>query len=180
MTATGPTDMNTVTDAARVPTGGRIVFGLLVLGVAGCAGVLALDFHHLARYFPLTIASTGVVLGIASTVMDIRALRKARRRTAESSSMVQAEAQPSEGGATARGIVSGLRYALWMLVFPVAIWVLGIHAAVVVFLAPFLRIEGKWSLTRILVACLGSVAILELMTELLAMQWPTPLVPPLL
>jgi hypothetical protein len=144
----------------------RLVLTSVLLFVFGYAVYSALDFTARARYFPLAIASFGVVTGVVAVVSTLVAPDKA----IESGRKVQ------DIGAldydTGPQPTAEFHYLLWILAYVVAVWVAGVVIASNLFVITFLRRVARWPLWRTILAAALLTGALYGVTIVLNLWWP--------
>lgn len=151
--------------SSRSPVG-RVCFTALLTLVFLAAAVESRTFPPLARYFPLIIASGGLV---ATTLQLIVEVRRSRR-----------PAEPG-GGQTAIMDVGSSDEPLPRVLLSAAkigslvpgIWLLGATGGSVIYVLLFLRFEGRWRWRTAFAGTVMTGVLLLLLEEYLNFYWPT-------
>lgn len=163
----------------ELPTKLRFGFDLFVGLMFVGAAWAALDFQRLARYFPLAIALTGLVLAVANICLD--AYRYRVRSTAMAMDALPSAAtfDPEIGEDTEtarRGLLRAFYYLGWALLYALLIWTLGLVVATVVYLVAFFLIEGREGPVFTMVSVAAVLGMIFLVTDFLNLHWPKSLI----
>lgn len=154
----------------------RLGFDVLVAVVMAAALYSSTDFHDLARYFPVVITGFGLLLSTVNLALD---LRRWRVRTGELLSEVQgtggAMSQSTDAAQTSLG--RALYYVAWLTSAAIAMWLLGVLAAIALFVVSFLIIEGRWRWFTAIAGAVVLMALMQALTVALNLRWPEALLP---
>ena len=173
-----------------------IGFGVVLLTVFGVAFYVAMEFHPLARYYPLVATSIGIVLSILFLGQELRA---ARAEAAETAGFVAQDEEavkreevleshgttPENAGQDSKsteheqsgsmeetGIRRTLPYLGWFVGYVVLIRVVGIFVATALFLWMFLYLQARMRWWGILISVVVVVGFLQLMGDFMDLHWP--------
>lgn len=144
---------------------------LALLALFGSAVVGSLGFPPRARIYPLFVGGLGVLLGLVAL------LAFARTTPEEDAGTAELQAVESEGLAVAfRRIVP---YLLWLLALFSLIRLVGLVLASGVFVAVFLRQEGRVGWPAALAGLVGVCGFLAGVGRLFGLHWPVSVIDPL-
>lgn len=142
----------------RVP---QLVFSCLMLGLVLWFVYDVYNLRFLGSVFPLTVA--GIAGALMGTVILITAVRP------RGAVMFDSEAEARVAGSTQS---SGLRYLFWFLLLPAIGLVTGFYLAALIFVALFLRIEGRVALWQVGIGVLGIGTVLAVLAQALTLRYP--------
>lgn len=159
----------------------RIGMGALVVVILALMGLEARGFQALARYFPLTAASLGVVIGLGSLAQDVVRWRSGAERQTDLLSTTAVipeagEASEDEPLPFAQTVKISAYYMAWIIAYVVAIWLIGLIASSAVFLLLFLRLEARLSYTRTVICAVAVVLFLYYFGGFMDLHWPDSIV----
>lgn len=161
------------TRAARSPVRTRIVLDAVVAAACLYAAWQVGSLPRLAGEFPRAMAVVGAVLALATLSVDLYRVRAGRQVVATDT--LDLTHRPgwddSEESGRARGAV---RYALWLVGFPVGVALLSVIPATALFLALFLKVDGRLRWWTAVLAALAGAFLLTVLSELLGLAWPPP------
>lgn len=152
----------------------RLAFELVVFVVFCYATWQTASMPYLAAVFPRTVAAIGAVLSALTIVVDLARVRAGKPIIP--TNLLDAPTTRGESHAGKRAsFLSGLRYPLWFIAYPVGIAIINHTVVTLVFILLFLRFEGKvkwhWSA---LVAVIATITVV-LVSGTMKMAWPVPL-----
>lgn len=143
---------------SRIP---QILFTLMLLVVTIAFVVDVYDTRYLTRFFPLVVSAiTGVML-LATLILMVG------RHTGPV--MYDAEAELVVKGVQVAPII---RYVGWIIALPLIASVTGFLLAAPIFVALFLKIEGRASARLVVFGALGMVALLATLGQALTLRYP--------
>jgi putative tricarboxylic transport membrane protein len=149
------------TEASNSSRWPQIIFALLVGAAIVAVVVDVYDLRHLSRFFPLTVAAiTGGLLLFMLLTMLLRP---------KGVIMYDAEA---EHRARRLPLASTLRFVGWLVLLPIIGSVTGFFLAAPIFVALFLRIEGRASPVMIGLSAAGIAALLAALGQTLTLRYP--------
>ena len=143
------------------PTRRQTAVLIATIVVCAAAALLSLGFPARARVYPLTVSLAAVVLG----AWDLLLSRKASRR--------ESVDEPVPSGQADRDGAGVARYLGWLAAYYVVIFLVGAIPASGIFVAAFLKVEGRVRLVPAI--ALGLAVSLGLLGLGVAMgfRWPT-------
>jgi MFS family permease len=147
-----------------------LAFTLALLVVFAGALLLARDWSFRASLVPTLVSAVGIGLGVAHLVLVLTG--RSTQATTAAADPESEEHDPAHVFATA-GAASWRSCLAWAAGFFVAVYVVGLLVATVVFTAAYMRLNVKagWRASAIYAAALGLVIWL-VFGELLAIQVP--------
>jgi len=148
----------TASSDRRLP---QVVFACLMLGIVLWYVQDVRNLRFLASIFPLTVA--GIAGGLIAFVLLVTAVRP------RGAIMFDGEAEARASG-TERA--SMLRYLFWILLLPAIGLVVGFYLAALIFVALFLRIEGRAALWQVALGVIGIGTVLAVLGQALTLRYP--------
>ncbi len=168
-----------------------IGFGVALLIMFVAAFIVSMDFHRLARYYPLVASGLGVLLSILFLIQESRAAVAASRSGRIPVSGNRAEQNlPKQDAEQARaiiededellsegaGIAKTLPYLGWFVGYVALIRVFGIFVATAMFLGAFLGLQARMRWWGVLISMTVVIALLYAMGDVMSLHWPASLV----
>lgn len=135
-----------------------IIFSVFMLLVFCWMAWQALDFHELARYFPLYLSLVAVVLSLLSIFLQVKKYLAHRHKSNEANSEFNPEV---------------FKYIGWIIGYVFLIFLLGFVIGTAVFLAAFLLFETKQSLIKTALSVTITIGMILLFGSLMKLYWPT-------
>lgn len=159
----------------------RTGLGALVVVILALMGMEARGFPSLARYFPLTAAGLGLVIGLASLAQDVARWRSGATRRTDLLSAAPAIPEPGEESeqaapSFAQTVRISAYYMAWIVAYVVGIWLIGLIAASAIFLLLFLRLEARLSYVRTVLCAVAVVLFLYYFGGFMDLHWPDSIV----
>lgn len=143
---------------ARLP---QILFALVLAAIVALFVLDVYDTRYLTRFFPLVVASiTGGMLLLVLTVMIARPVGPV---------MYDSEAEAVSRGVS---VASILRYLGWLLALPLIAGVTGFLFAAPIFVAAFLRVEGRAPWWLVIAGMVGITTVLAILGQALSLRYP--------
>lgn len=143
---------------SRLP---QVLFTVLLVVVTAVFVMDVHDTRYLTRFFPLTVAAiTGGMLLVSLGLM------LARPRGAV---MYDAEAENIGRGLR---LVPTMRYVGWLIGLPILSSLIGFYLAAPLFVALFLRIEGRAGWLSLGLGAVGITVLLKVMSNALTLRYP--------
>lgn len=130
----------------------RLAFSVVWIVVFTYTLIASQDFPGLSGVFPTGISAGGLLLALATLVLDVRRWRREGRAIVHDRVGTASTAALAGDGDERQGVIIALkrsgRYTLWLVLYLVLIWLVSVVAASGLFIAVFLLVEarGNWKL----------------------------------
>jgi hypothetical protein len=143
---------------------------ILLLTLFSGAIIQAITFPKMAGIFPLCISTAG---GVLCLVELARFFSKKKRKTmAEDADDKRMYVDDMWQQGLGRIWHIAIRYFIWLTFFYLTIYLVGFIIATVLFMATFLRIEGKSSWLFSLISVMGVLAVILTFGKVMNIHWP--------
>ncbi len=156
-------------DAANVPVErgsmSALMFSIFIFFLFLYAGVESLGFAGRAQQYPRTVAFAAALIAGAE-VLSYGRIALAGRRAGVST------AHPATPDPVLTGLRSIARYLLWLAGLYLAISLIGLVLAAVLFVIVFLAVEGELVWWRAVLAGIGVFVFLVSMEDIMSLRWP--------
>lgn len=157
-------------------------FGFLLV-VFAAALVVALDFRVLARYMPVFVTGLGIVTSLAFLAFETVNIRKRARAVMPAG--VDGEIEPVEAGDidTVTGVARpsrSLNHLGIMIAFAVAVYVVGLSLASVIYVVVALRFQAHTRWRYVVISVAAVLIVLAFLVSVMGLALPDSLLPELI
>ncbi|MFA1820053.1 hypothetical protein ACDX78_07660 [Virgibacillus oceani] len=132
---------------------------------------MSLDFLPLARYFPQTLASIGILLSFINIFSQVRSLLYHKK-----TEMIMEEQDNNNKFDTEMPVTHDFKVAsinfLWLISFFVLIFLFGFKIAAAGFIALFLKIRTDFNSLKIILSVVLTIGLLIFLQEGIALYFP--------
>lgn len=150
----------------------RIAFDILAIVFFVYIIMESLEFRSLAGYFPLSVASSALVLGIVNLGIDVTRILRHGSAIAGSEMETAAIKESADPVARRQALLRMARYVGWFVGYIALIYVFGMRIASPLFLFAFFWRDAKTGLPFAVLGAAGGTAVLLLASDVMKLRWP--------
>lgn len=156
----------------------RLGLDLVLVLVLAAAAYAALDWPMRSGIMPLTMSVFGLTLGLLNLVLDVRRWRNLGPAFVNVDRGDERDVPDSaDASATmeSEDLKKGLRYLGWIFAFVVAVYLFGALIGAALFLAAYLRVEGRESWVYSIAGAIAAAVAITILERVLELSLPDPL-----
>ena len=151
----------------------RLIFTGAAIVIFTYTAIESRDFPSISGMYPFVISVFGLVLAVVSFALDVRTWRRKGDVVGADADNSATAALVAGGEATVgQAFLRAGRYALWLLGLAVLTYLIGMVAAVGVFLAAFLWVEARAKWPLLIAVPVITVGLLMALADALNLYWP--------